>query len=89
MGAKVSISLTEKIMAEIKQRIDNGEYTSVSEVVRAGLRSLSRDEEEHRERIEAIRTRIGASLDDPRPAVPAKDAFERIRNGLLQRYSGR
>ena len=72
MGAKVSISLTEKMMAEINQRIEKGAYTSVSEVIRAGLRSLSRDEQEHEERIKRIRQDIQTALDDPRPRLTSQ-----------------
>ncbi len=66
-------------LGEMKQKVDErvrtGRYASASEVVRAGLRALDREE--------AIldnymRRRIEESIADPRPRIPAEEAFARL-----------
>jgi antitoxin ParD1/3/4 len=66
---KLSITVTEEQAALIQSKVDSGQYGSASEVIRAGLRSLERDEELHREQIESIRARVQASINDTRPRV--------------------
>jgi antitoxin ParD1/3/4 len=59
-----------------QERVERGRYTSVSEVVRAGLRALER-EEQHLD--EWVREKIRESLDDPRPSIPAEIVFDELR----------
>jgi antitoxin ParD1/3/4 len=40
--------------------------------------AIGAGQREHAERLTAIRARIRRSLDDPRPAVPIDEAFDRI-----------
>ena len=61
--------------ALLEQRLASGEYESASEVVRAGLRALEREE---RARDEIWRRRIAESLADDRPDVPADVVFAEI-----------
>jgi antitoxin ParD1/3/4 len=58
------------------ERIARGRYASVSEVVRAGLRALER-EETHLD--DWMRERIRESLEDPRPDIPAEEVFAELR----------
>lgn len=77
---KHTISLPDEHAAYINQKIDSGEYASVSDVVRAGLRALQ-------ERDRAIESWLqnqvapvyDAMVDDPARAVPAKSVFDDIR----------
>jgi len=58
-------------------RVASGAYASMSEVVRAGLRALDREEQV----LEAIlKARIAEALADPRPAIPLEDAFAAVRH---------
>ena len=66
MSEKLSITLPAEMVALIKQQVEVGRYASTSEVLRVAMRTWMRDEEEHAERLAAIRARIGRSLDDPR-----------------------
>ncbi|MFH1794835.1 MAG: type II toxin-antitoxin system ParD family antitoxin [Pseudomonadota bacterium] len=65
-----------KQQAFVDNRLASGEYESASEVVRAGLRALEREE---KARNEVWRRLIQESLDDPRPDVPAGEAFARLK----------
>jgi antitoxin ParD1/3/4 len=59
----------------VDERIRIGRYASASEVVRAGLRALER-EEEHLD--EWMREKIRAALADPRPSAPAEDVLAHL-----------
>jgi len=76
MAAKaVSVTLGE--MAErAEQHLASGRFSSMSEVVRAGLRALDREEAA----LDALmRARVQEALEDPRPSVPLTEAFARVR----------
>ena len=47
----------------------------MSEVVRAGLRALDREETALDD---MLRTKIQEAVDDPRPRIPAEEAFGRF-----------
>lgn len=62
--------------AFVEERIRAGRFASASEVVRAGLRALER-EEAHLD--EWMRQKVQEALNDPRPAIPAEDVFAELR----------
>lgn len=60
----------------VEARMASGDYASVSEVVRAGLRALDREEAA----LDAVlRQRVQEALADPRPALPAEEVFATLR----------
>jgi antitoxin ParD1/3/4 len=85
---KLSVTVTSAQARRIRERVESGEYASASEVIREGLRSLERSDEEHRERIEGIRARIQASLDDPRPSITAAEMRRRLRSLYVEDMTG-
>jgi antitoxin ParD1/3/4 len=66
----------------IREKVEDGSYGSASEVIRAALRALQRDDEEHAERMASIRERTKASLEDPRPAIPIEEAFAMLEDHI-------
>lgn len=60
----------------VDERVRTGRYASASEVVRAGLRALEREEAAL---VDLMRRRIEEALADPRPSVPAEAVFARLR----------
>lgn len=56
--------------------LETGEYESASEVMRAALRALERERAAFDE---VLRRKVQEALDDPRPPIPAEEAFARVR----------
>lgn len=71
----VTVTFGEQ-QSSVDRRLASGEYESASDVVRAGIRALDREDAL---RDEAMREKIRSSLADPRPDIPAEDVFERLR----------
>jgi len=60
----------------VEARVKSGSYASASEVVRAAVRALDREEAALDE---WLRQRVNEAFADPRPNVPARDVFKRLR----------
>lgn len=70
----VSVTLGP-LAAAAEERVRQGRYSSISEVVRAGLRALEREEAE----LDAIlKRRVEEALADPRPSLDLQDVHELI-----------
>lgn len=78
MAEKLSITLPADMVSTIKARVAGGDYASTSEVLREAMRLWLRREQEHEERLAAIRARIQNTLSDTRPSAPADEAFSRL-----------
>ena len=65
-----------KQQALLDDRLQSGAYESASEVIRAGLRALDREEAALNE---IMRAKIREAIDDPRPDVPVAEVFARLR----------
>jgi antitoxin ParD1/3/4 len=74
--ANKPVSVTLGPLAEhAEARVKSGAYASVSEVLRAGLRALDREEA----MFDALlKSKVEKALADPRPPVPADEAFARM-----------
>ncbi|BAQ45767.1 putative addiction module antidote protein,CopG/Arc/MetJ family [Methylobacterium aquaticum] len=71
----VTVTLGE-MQEKVEARVRSGAYTSVSEVVRAGLRALDREEAA----LDAmLRQKVQEALNDPSPPIPADRVFEELR----------
>ena len=81
----VTVTLGSDQKAFIEGRIQTKGYASASEVVRAGLRALER-EEAHLD--DWMREKIRESLDDLRPSVPAQEVFDRLRERMRHAAEG-
>ena len=81
---KRSVSLTPDLDEAIQRRIASGRYASQSEVIRAALRVLERDEDEQARKLAALDAAIARGIADAEAGrvMPLDDAFARIRKEL-------
>ncbi len=74
-----NVNLTEELDKFVAAKIESGRYENASEVVRAGLRTLERDEQVYEMKLEALRTAIhegeASGFADGNP-------FDRVRERL-------
>lgn len=81
--ANTTLTVTLGDLAEkVEERVRSGEYDSPSEVVRAGLEALEREERAFEAELKA---KVEEALTDPRPSVPAAEVFARLRSRLDER----
>ncbi|MEJ7811516.1 MAG: type II toxin-antitoxin system ParD family antitoxin [Gemmatimonadaceae bacterium] len=83
----MNVSLTTELEQFVEEKVKGGDYTSASEVVRAGLRLLKEREAEHQARLEALRrdVREGLGQLEHGEGVSGAAAFARVRAGREQR----
>lgn len=81
-----NVNLTNELDQFIAAKIQSGRYESVSEVVRAALRSLEREEQEYEEKINALRAAIKEGLDSGiAEGNPFEEALALIRHSAKEK----
>jgi antitoxin ParD1/3/4 len=81
----ITVTLGE-LQERVDARVQSGAYSSASEVIRAGLRALDREEEALNE---VWRRKIQEAYDDPRPSIPADEVFERLERKHAERMKAK
>lgn len=71
-----------KQQRSVDERLESGAYDSASEVIRAALRALDREE---RVMNEVMRAKVREALDDPRPGILADEVFARLERKHVER----
>lgn len=66
----------------LEARLSSGDYSSASEVMRAALRALDREDKAFDE---LLRRKVQEALDDPRPSIPAEEVFAELRRHRAER----
>jgi antitoxin ParD1/3/4 len=61
-----NVNLTDELDRFVLSKIESGRFENASEVIRAALRALERDEQEHEARLTALR----AAIDEGDASVP-------------------
>jgi antitoxin ParD1/3/4 len=79
-----NISLTPELDSFIAAKIQNGRYENASEVVRAALRNLEREEQEYEAKFAAV---LKAIDDGEASGIAEGDVFEQIRQSRRLRHS--
>jgi antitoxin ParD1/3/4 len=74
-----NVNLTEELDNFVLAKIDSGRYENASEVIRAALRTLEREEQQFEAKLAALRTAIDQG--DASGAAPG-DSFQRVRQTL-------
>jgi antitoxin ParD1/3/4 len=77
-----NVNLTPELDKFVAMKIESGRYDNASEVMRAGLRALERDEQEQESRLAALREAIVAG---EASGIAPDGIFGRIQERILQR----
>ncbi|MFZ1989099.1 MAG: type II toxin-antitoxin system ParD family antitoxin [Alphaproteobacteria bacterium] len=70
----ITITLGD-LQEHVEARVKSGAYASASEVMRAALRALDREDAALDE---WLKQRVEEAFSDPRPDIPADDVFKRL-----------
>ena len=83
MRASAPVTVTLGNLRErVERRVKSGAYASTSEVLRAAVRALDREEEALNG---WLRQRVDEAFANPRPSIPAKEVFKRLRAHHVRR----
>ena len=81
-----NVNLTDELDSFVLSRVENGRYENASEVVRAALRMLEREEREYEAKLAALR----AAIDEgDASGIAEGDVFARVRRSLGVTAQGR
>lgn len=58
----MNISMASEFEKFVDEKVESGDYSSASEVIRAGLRLLKERDAEHQARLEALRRDVGDGI---------------------------
>ena len=74
-----NVNLTDELDRFVASKVKSGRYENASEVVRAGLRTLEREEQHYEAKLRALR----AAIDDgDASGVAENNVFRRVRKSL-------
>ena len=74
-----NVNLTDELDHFVLQKVESGRYENASEVVRAALRTLEREEQRHEAKLAALRTAID---EGDASGIAEGNVFERVREKL-------
>ena len=75
---RMTITMPTELAEVLRQTVAGGEYASASEVVREALREWTRNRDEERRDLEALRSAIKKGLDSG-PGIPADEVLAELR----------
>lgn len=74
-----NVNLTQELESFLLAKVESGRYENASEVVRAALRTLEREEQKYEAKLAALRTAID---NGDASGVARGDSFKRVRQTL-------
>ena len=74
-----NVNLTDELDRFVATKVKSGRYENASEVVRAGLRTLEREEQQYEAKLAALRTAIN---EGDASGVAQGNVFGRVRKAL-------
>ena len=77
-----NVNLTHELDRFVLQKVKSGRYENASEVVRAALRTLEREEQRHQAMLSALRSAID---EGDASGIAQGDVFMRVRKTLKLR----
>jgi antitoxin ParD1/3/4 len=74
-----NVNLTDQLDRFVLKKVESGRYENASEVIRAALRTLERDEQQYEAKLAALRTAID---DGDSSGVAEGNPIARVREAL-------
>ena len=74
-----NVNLTDELDRFVLAKVESGRYENASEVVRAALRTLEREEQQYEAKLNALRTAVDAG---DASGIAEGDVFARVRETL-------
>ena len=74
-----NVNLTDELDRFVLAKVESGRYENASEVVRAALRTLEREEQQYEAKLNALRSAIDAG---DASGIADGDVFARVRETL-------
>ena len=74
-----NVNLTDELDSFVRAKVESGRYENASEVVRAALRTLEREEQQYEAKLAALRTAIDKG---DASGIAEGNSFERVRQTL-------
>ena len=74
-----NVNLTDELDRFVLEKVESGRYENASEVVRAGLRTLEREERQYEAKLSALRSAID---EGDASGIAEANVFERVRDAL-------
>jgi antitoxin ParD1/3/4 len=74
-----NVNLTDELDRFVLAKVESGRYENASEVVRAALRTLDREEQQYEAKLNALRSAIDAG---DASGIAEGDVFGRVRETL-------
>jgi antitoxin ParD1/3/4 len=74
-----NVDLTDELDRFVLEKVESGRYENASEVVRAALRTLEREEQQYQAKLAAIRTAID---EGDASGIAEGNPFDRARESL-------
>lgn len=81
-----NVNLTNELDRFVREKVESGRYENASEVVRAALRTLEREEQQYQAKLVALRTAID---EGDASGVAEGNVFGRVRDTLNLRTTPR
>ena len=81
-----NVNLTDALDRFVAKKVKTGRYENASEVVRAGLRTLEREEQRYEAKLAALRSAID---EGDKSGIVEGDVFSRVRKSLKLPVSSR
>lgn len=81
-----NVNLTDALERFVLEKVESGRYENASEVVRAALRTLEREEQQYEAKLAALRTAID---EGDASGIAEGNVFDRVRKTLKLRRKPR
>ena len=81
---RLTITVPAEMAAVVRQAVSDGGYASTSEVIREALRDWTRQQDNERRELEALREAVRVGQNSG-PGIPAEEVYAELRALIAER----